>query len=113
MGVFKAALSLNNYLLLLTLSILLYHLGRRGEKELSVSGKLDSLAGWNVVGLQGIFHTLYPGLPLALYPSVLLSFLLLLMSEHTVQCIYSLTLNLGYLFMICSMFWILALERRG
>ena len=41
----------------------MYHLGRRGKKEPTVSGKLEGLVDWNVVGLQGFFHTLDPGLP--------------------------------------------------
>ena len=44
----------------LTLSILLYHRGRRGEKELSVCDKFEGLGGWDVVGLQCFFHTLDP-----------------------------------------------------
>ena len=55
-------------LLYFTLSVLLYHPGRRGEKELSVCGKFEGLGGWDVVGLQLFFHILSPvflGLPLA------------------------------------------------
>ena len=48
---------------LLTVSVLLYHPGRRGEKEFSVCGKFEGLGGWDVVGLRCFFHTLDPGLP--------------------------------------------------
>ena len=39
-------------LLYFTLSVLLCHSGRRGEKELSVCGKFEGLGGWDVVDLQ-------------------------------------------------------------
>ena len=61
--VFDISIVAAEYLLYFTFSVLLYHLGRRGEKELTVSGKLGGLVDWDVVGLQGFFHALDPGLP--------------------------------------------------